>query len=410
MPMTDTSRRPGRASSRTWSAGDGAGRRRVRRCSWAAPSGADRHLWAGVGPGGPGAAAAVALASRPGDPAGRRGRPSQPGLSRSACAHCVRCRRPGRRRRARAVRLERGARRQAADYHACLLLIVAGHRPGRRGQRPGHAVPGPGADQHPDLRRCCTCRGTTTPAQEAALKYFLLSVFSSALLLFGFSYLYGLTGTTNLPAMLQTLQRRRPSARACRADRSGGADHGRGRARLPHHGGAVPLLRPGRLPGDADRRRRRCWRSCPRWPASSPCSACSASCCPPGSCRRRRSSALALSEQVPILFWILAAITMTLGNVLALLQDNLKRLLAYSSVAHAGYMLIALAVGAAPARTAGRAADGVEALLFYLVAYGAMTHRRLRACSRYLEHAGAAGRDGRRPRRPEPQPSRAWRC
>ena len=40
-------------------------------------------------------------------------------------------------------------------------------------------------------------------SQEAALKYFLLSVFSSALLLFGFSYLYGLAGTTNLPAVMQ---------------------------------------------------------------------------------------------------------------------------------------------------------------------------------------------------------------
>ena len=74
-----------------------------------------------------------------------------------------------------------------------------------------------------------------------------------------------------------------------------------------------------------------------------------------------------------MLLWILAAVTMTLGNVLALLQDNLKRLLAYSSVAHAGYMLIGLA--AAPdLRSAG--ADtlrGVEAVLFYLVAYGAMT-------------------------------------
>src|SRR5262249_55919056 len=42
-------------------------------------------------------------------------------------------------------------------------------------------------------------------AQEAAMKYFLLSVFSSALLLFGFSYLYGIAGTTNIPAILHTL-------------------------------------------------------------------------------------------------------------------------------------------------------------------------------------------------------------
>jgi NADH-quinone oxidoreductase subunit N len=82
----------------------------------------------------------------------------------------------------------------------------------------------------------------------------------------------------------------------------------------------------------------------------------------------------ALGPQVPILLWILAAVTMTLGNVLALLQDNLKRMLAYSSVAHAGYMLIGLAV--APYLHAGASASlsgGVEAVLFYLVAYGAMT-------------------------------------
>ena len=51
---------------------------------------------------------------------------------------------------------------------------------------------------------------------------------------------------------------------------------------------------------------------------------------------------MGLSDQVPIVFWFLAAITMFLGNIMALLQDNIKRLLAYSSVAHAGYMLVAL--------------------------------------------------------------------
>jgi NADH-quinone oxidoreductase subunit N len=72
--------------------------------------------------------------------------------------------------------------------------------------------------------------------------------------------------------------------------------------------------------------------------------------------------------------WILAAVTMSLGNVLALLQDNVKRLLAYSSVAHAGYMLVGLAV--APRllpESGGGPFGGVEALLFYLVAYGGMT-------------------------------------
>jgi NADH-quinone oxidoreductase subunit N len=87
---------------------------------------------------------------------------------------------------------------------------------------------------------------------------------------------------------------------------------------------------------------------------------------------RHQLVGLALGNQVPILLWWLAAVTMFLGNVLALLQDNLKRLLAYSSVAHAGYMLIALAV--APYLSGGPEAEGgVAALLYYLVGYGAMT-------------------------------------
>ena len=43
---------------------------------------------------------------------------------------------------------------------------------------------------------------------------------------------------------------------------------------------------------------------------------------------------------------ILAVVTMTLGNVLALWQDNVRRLLAYSSIAHAGYMMVGLLAGA----------------------------------------------------------------
>ncbi len=68
---------------------------------------------------------------------------------------------------------------------------------------------------------------------------------------------------------------------------------------------------------------------------------------------------------------ILALVTMTLGNVLALWQDNVRRLLAYSSIAHGGYMLIGLAVAFA---TVGGAVsvqrlDGVAAAMFYLTVY-----------------------------------------
>lgn len=65
-------------------------------------------------------------------------------------------------------------------------------------------------------------------------------------------------------------------------------------------------------------------------------------------------------DQLATVFWVLAVATMTVGNVLALRQDNVKRMLAYSSIAHAGYILVALAVGGA---------DAISAAVFYLAAY-----------------------------------------
>jgi len=64
-------------------------------------------------------------------------------------------------------------------------------------------------------------------------------------------------------------------------------------------------------------------------------------------------------DWAPIL-WVLAVLTMTVGNVVAIAQQNVKRMLAYSSIAHAGYLLIAL--------VAGNAA-GFTGLLYYLLAY-----------------------------------------
>ncbi len=63
------------------------------------------------------------------------------------------------------------------------------------------------------------------------------------------------------------------------------------------------------------------------------------------------------------LIWIVAALSMTLGNIGALVQDNIKRLLAYSSIAHAGYLLVAFA--ALPN-------NGIPAAMFYTASYAAM--------------------------------------
>jgi NADH-quinone oxidoreductase subunit N len=70
-------------------------------------------------------------------------------------------------------------------------------------------------------------------------------------------------------------------------------------------------------------------------------------------------------ELTPIL-WGLAALTMIVGNILAIAQVNIKRLLAYSSIAHAGYILMAMV----PFGQGNLAQVGVAAALFYLVAYG----------------------------------------
>jgi NADH-quinone oxidoreductase subunit N len=263
--------------------------------------------------------------------------------------------------------------RLAGEYHGCLLIIVA-----------GLSLTG-SANELITLFLALEMISIPTyvllylprrdpAAEEAALKYFMLSVFSSGLLLFGFSYLYGLGGTTNMPALAQALS-------------SGGPGHLPGvtlvvlvmvlaglgfkitavpfhfyapdvyqgaptavvalLAFIPKVAGFVALVRVLGFVPAADLLKD------PHNPVI------------PG---------MVFGPQVATLLWILAAVTMTLGNVLALLQNNLKRLLAYSSVAHAGYMLIGLAVAPylrsdVPSPLPG----GVEAVLFYLVAYGAMT-------------------------------------
>ena len=74
----------------------------------------------------------------------------------------------------------------------------------------------------------------------------------------------------------------------------------------------------------------------------------------------------ALALDLEPVFWGIAALTMILGNIVAIAQTNLKRMLAYSIIAHAGYILMALV----PFGEAEVATAGVAAALFYLLAYG----------------------------------------
>jgi NADH-quinone oxidoreductase subunit N len=79
-------------------------------------------------------------------------------------------------------------------------------------------------------------------------------------------------------------------------------------------------------------------------------------------------------QALEMVLWLMAVATMFIGNTLALLQNNVKRVLAYSSIAHTGYMLVGLLVGPGYATGTGPVwlSDGVAAVLFYLIAYGVM--------------------------------------
>jgi NADH-quinone oxidoreductase subunit N len=85
-----------------------------------------------------------------------------------------------------------------------------------------------------------------------------------------------------------------------------------------------------------------------------------------------------IHEHWAVLIWLLAVLTMVIGNVAAIAQTNVKRLLAYSSIAHAGYLLIAVyasraAVTASGVYTGnGSSGDGLPSLLFYFVVYALM--------------------------------------
>ena len=183
-------------------------------------------------------------------------------------------------------------------------------------------------------------------ANEAALKYLLLGAFSTGFLLYGISLLYGATGSTLLPTIISEIQQ-----------------NGSGNplvivgmalvvvamsfkiAIVPFHmwtpdvytGAPTPVT--GFLSGAA------------------------------------KAAGFAvfirvLMTGIPLeganwenILWLLAVLTMTVGNVMALRQNEVKRMLAYSSIAHAGYVLVAVVVGSTSA---------ISGVIFYSCAYALM--------------------------------------
>jgi NADH-quinone oxidoreductase subunit N len=184
-------------------------------------------------------------------------------------------------------------------------------------------------------------------SNEAALKYFLLGAFASAFMLYGIALVYAAAGST----MLAQIQ-----AAAVSVDASARSLLVVGAAMLLVGFGFKVAAVPFHL-----------WTPDVYEGAPTSVTAFMATVVKIGAFAaliRTLTIALApIAADLSLALWIGAAATMTVGNVVALRQTSIKRMLAYSSIAHSGYLL----VGAAAA-TSGAA----SAMLFYLVAYGAM--------------------------------------
>jgi NADH-quinone oxidoreductase subunit N len=186
---------------------------------------------------------------------------------------------------------------------------------------------------------------TQLRSNEAALKYFLLGAFATGFLLYGIALIYGATGTTRLDGIAEKI--------AAPIDRrlllAGVAlllvGFGFKIAAVPFH-----MWTPDVYEGAPT--------SVTAFMAVAVKTA--------GFAAFTRVFLHAFGDihaDWSALLWVLAVATMTVGNVLALVQRNIKRMLAYSSIAHAGYILVAL--------TAGGPVGGAAAL-FYLLAYAWM--------------------------------------
>src|SRR5580692_9208974 len=183
---------------------------------------------------------------------------------------------------------------------------------------------------------------------EAAIKYFLLGSFATAFLLYGVALIYGVTGTTKLDEIRTALNN--PSEQTSLAMVAVAAALVFVGLGFKVSGAPFQVWAPDVYQG-----------------APAPVSAFLAT--------GPKAAAFAIFFRIfltafqPIasgwepLIWISALLSMTIGNFAALAQDNLKRLLAYSSSAHAGYVLVALAA---------RSEIGTAAAMFYLVAYALM--------------------------------------
>lgn len=185
-------------------------------------------------------------------------------------------------------------------------------------------------------------RRRSATSSESSLKYFLLGSFATAFFLYGVALMFGATGSTNIDEISVVLSSTQVPVLAYVAMALMFVGLGFKVAAAPFHVWTPDVYEGAPAPVVG-------------FMSTAP-------------------KAAAFAVLLRILFeanapgrfwfiWISAALSMTLGNVAALVQDNVKRLLAYSSIAHAGYMLVAFA--AVPEL-------GTSAVMFYAASYAAM--------------------------------------
>jgi NADH-quinone oxidoreductase subunit N len=180
---------------------------------------------------------------------------------------------------------------------------------------------------------------------ESAVKYFLLGSFATAFFLYGVALIFGATGTTNIAAIASALHGGQATGLVYTALALMFVGMAFKIAAAPFHVWTPDVYEGAPAPVVA-------------LMSTGP-----------------KAAAFALMLRVlfgsfnefsawwmPIV-WIAAVLSMTLGNVGALLQNNVKRMLAYSSIAHAGYLLVAFAA---------RKEEGITAAIFYTATYAAM--------------------------------------
>ncbi|MGH7373133.1 MAG: NADH-quinone oxidoreductase subunit N [Candidatus Rokuibacteriota bacterium] len=184
---------------------------------------------------------------------------------------------------------------------------------------------------------------TRLEAGEASMKYFLIGAFASGFFLYGIALIFGATGTTNLDRIANAV--------AAGAGRDPMLVIGLGLllvgfgfkiSSVPFH-----MWAPDVYEGAPT--------SVTAFIATGSKAAAFAALL-----RVLLTAVRGITADWPMLLWVLAAASMTVGNVVALAQLNLKRMLAYSSIAHVGYMLVGVVAGGAL---------GNGSVLFYLLVY-----------------------------------------